>query len=426
MIHLLEPFNPRGIASGGFRFNDAMARRLTEAGLGARHQVSLEQFLAGPPAALKLDPEDVLVLDSLFLGQADPPAWLESLGSQLVLLMHYRPSANPHLTDAERLAFQARERAWADLARGAIVSGGRLANELAQELNLHCTVATPGVSSWFRQSRPESAPPLSADRPLEILTVGALVRTKGQLELVRSLATLTDRRALRLTLLGDPGGDPDYVQELRDAAGDLELRFTGDLDSERVAEHLAQADLFVSASRFESYGMSVAEAAASGLPILGFDVGEQWRWIQAGVNGELVPADDYQGFGQALERIVLAKAPALELEPNRRRLFPTWEYTFGRFLTACHPATQSTPVRGDLVTEYSNCSLPTRFGVFRMTVYRLENGEDAILMHMGELEGEDPALCPRALGVLHRRSDALAQVRLRGPVAERAASGRRA
>lgn len=385
MIHLVQPTNPRGVASGGYRFNAAIARRLQAAGLGQCHEVSLEAFAAGEFAAATIADDDVLVVDSLFVAQMDPPAWLGTKREQLVLLMHYRPSTDPTRDADWRQGLARRERAWAQLARGAIVTGARLADELSRELGLACTVATPGVGNEFRQSRTGA---VDEERPLEVVAVGAVIPTKGQLELVRALEGLASRRPIRLALIGDAQADEGYVQALEDAAGALELRITGNLSSSEVASHLASADLFVAASRFESYGMALAEAAASGVPILAYDVGEQRRWVEPGVDGELVAADDEVGFAQALERLVLSSRPRLGLAaPTRRRFFPTWEYTFGRFLAACQPP----EIQGvERATEYSHCNLPTRYGTFRMTVYRQADGEDAVLLHMGMLAGDEP------------------------------------
>lgn len=389
MIHLVHSRKLRGPVTGARRYAEAIARRLEAAGLGQAHDLSPEELATGPPVS-RLTATDVVVVDSIFLEHTAPPPWLAELPSRVLILMHSRPSAGPTLTPAARSEFADRERAWAELACGAVATGGRLAERLARELHLHCTVATPGVSSCFRQSRTPSSSSTSGG-PFQIVSVGALSPAKGQLELVNRLASLASQRPLRLTLLGDGQADPGYANELRRAAGELELRIECDPSAETVAGHLADADLFVSASCFESYGMSVAEAAASGLPVLAYDVGELDRWIDSGVNGRLVAADDEPGFAAALEELVLSTAPRLGLDvARRRRFFPTWEYTFGRFLAACHPSAQATPVRPDIVSAYSQCNLPTHYGDFRLTIYRLDDGNDAIMLQMGTLEDDDP------------------------------------
>ena len=391
MIHLLHSRSLRGPITGARRYNEAISRRLEAAALGQGHDLTIDEFTQGPPPGARLTAADVVVVDSLFIEHTDPPAWLSELPSRVLLLMHSRPSENPNLSPEQRTDLDEREQAWSALACGAIATGAGLASRLAHELDLHCTLSTPGVSSCFRQQRLPSDSGAASSAPFEIVSVGALSPTKGQLELVSRLASLTSKRPMRLTLLGGEENGSGYSDQLRRAAGELELRIESDPSVDKVAEHLARADLFVSASRYESYGMSVAEAAASGVPILAYDVGELARWIDPGISGRLVALDDQAGFDAALEELVLSTAPRLGLDPeNRRRFYPTWEYTFSRFLTACHPSAQATPVCRDVVTAYSQCNLPTQYGDFRLTIYRLEDGEDAILLQMGTLQDDDP------------------------------------
>ncbi len=392
MIHLLQPKNLRGIATGGYRYNAAIAKRLEAAGLGCAHDVTPEEFCSAALSALRIEPDSVIVIDSLFLELCDPPAWLREMSARVLLLMHFRPSASPLLSPEERNALEAREQRWAKLAVSAIATGGRLAERLARDLDVHSTVATPGVESCFRQPaarRLETHPRNGS--PLEIVSVGALAPSKGQLELVKLLAPLAQKRPLRLTLIGDAEGHADYAGLLESHRGSLDLHLAGDLRSEEVSTHLARADLFVSASRFESYGMSVAEAVASNLPVLGYDVGELDRWIDRGVDGHLVAADDPALFAERLGQLVLSDDARRELLQNRRqRFFPTWEYTFGRFLAACHPRASTAHTPCDQVSPYSSCELPTRYGVFQLTIYRLSDGEEAILLQMGVLNDDDP------------------------------------
>jgi len=390
MIYLLQPRNPRRIASGGYRFNAAIARRLEGARLGRSCELSPEELLAGPPPQLESQQphdSDVVVIDSLFLASCDPPAWLDQLGqtTKVMLLMHFLPSANKLLDEQQRRRLAQRESRWAGRAAGLIATGRQLAKELGLRWQLPTIVATPGVAACFRRVSPRQ---FGTGRRLELVSVGAVAPAKGQRELVTILARMADKRPLRLTLVGDDGADPQYVRTLTEQAGSLQVDVVGNQESQAVAAYFARADLYVSTSRFESYGMSVAESLASRLPVLAYDVGEHARWVDEGANGHLVSTDDPEAFAEQLRRLV-EEEPALEaLSQNRRpHFFPTWEYSFSRFLAACQaPARCSASQSDGAPRRYSSCTLPTRFGEFELAVYRLGDAEEAILLSMGSLD----------------------------------------
>ncbi|MBX4212176.1 glycosyltransferase family 4 protein [Candidatus Pacearchaeota archaeon] len=64
------------------------------------------------------------------------------------------------------------------------------------------------------------------------------------------------------------------------------------------------ADLFVMASRMESYGMVYAEAIASGLPAIGTTVGGVPEVIENGKSGELIPPDNPVELAKTIENLV--------------------------------------------------------------------------------------------------------------------------
>ena len=100
-------------------------------------------------------------------------------------------------------------------------------------------------------------------------------RAKNVKGLLRAAKMLSDRRRdWQLVLVGT---GVDY-KEVRAYAEELEipaevLRWTGELTPAEVADEMHRADAFVLSSRYETYGVVLAEAAAAGLPILSTPVG---------------------------------------------------------------------------------------------------------------------------------------------------------
>jgi GTP cyclohydrolase II len=209
---------------------------------------------------------------------------------------------------------------------------------------------------------------------------------KGQLDVARALAALAGAGVgpLRLVLIGDAGCDPAYRQAVERAAEGIELEFTGCLSPEGVASRLQRARLFVSGSIFESYGMAVAEAAATGVPVVGYRVGEMDRWVREGVNGFLVEPGDTGALTELIGRLLSREGRLEQLRGHGQKLFfPSWEYTFTRFLRACRG--KSPNGAGEGPTLYSTCDLPTRYGTFQVKVYRHADDEETILIQLGDL-----------------------------------------
>ena len=121
---------------------------------------------------------------------------------------------------------------------------------------------------------PAAAPPGStADGPVRLLTVAALVAKKGHADLLDALAELAGQREITLDLVGEG----DLRDELQERAGRLGLaaavRFHGERPKEEVADLMRRADLFVLPSLFENLPCVLIEAMASGLPSVATAVG---------------------------------------------------------------------------------------------------------------------------------------------------------
>ena len=101
-------------------------------------------------------------------------------------------------------------------------------------------------------------------------------------------------------------GDGDQRRELEEMVVDLGLcksiffhGFSAD-----IPHVLMALDIFALTSRSEGFGLAVAEAMASGLPCVTFDVGALSELIVDGQSGFLVPANDPDAFGNALSRLI--------------------------------------------------------------------------------------------------------------------------
>ncbi len=108
------------------------------------------------------------------------------------------------------------------------------------------------------------------------------------------------RPPLQLVMAG-PCADPAFETQLRAMADGLPVTFTGPLYDEEKWGVLAAAEAFVLPSHQENFGIAVAEALASGVPVLISDKVNIWREIDADGAG-LVEPDDLAGTARLLER----------------------------------------------------------------------------------------------------------------------------
>jgi glycosyltransferase involved in cell wall biosynthesis len=139
-----------------------------------------------------------------------------------------------------------------------------------------------------------------------MLAVGAVSPRKGYALLVEALAEL-QHRPWRLVIAGATQRDAQASAELRaliEKHG-LEDRVTlaGEVSDLRLDELYHEADLFVSASLYEGYGMVLAEAMARGLPMVVSTGGAAAQTVPDDAAIKVPPGDVYR-LRAALSRVV--------------------------------------------------------------------------------------------------------------------------
>jgi glycosyltransferase involved in cell wall biosynthesis len=160
-------------------------------------------------------------------------------------------------------------------------------------------VATPGVDAAALAPGTEAAGAL--------LCVATVIPGKGQDVLLDALETIAGL-PWHCRLVGSLDRDPAFAQALRrritEARLDDRVSLTGALREAELDRSYAAADLFVLASRSETYGMVVTEALARGLPVVAAEVGGVPEALGCSAEGTapglLVPPDDPVALGAAL------------------------------------------------------------------------------------------------------------------------------
>jgi 1,2-diacylglycerol 3-alpha-glucosyltransferase len=101
-------------------------------------------------------------------------------------------------------------------------------------------------------------------------------------------------------------GTGPYLEKCYDLVRHLGLSgdviFTGFVPDAELARYYAAADAFAIASKFETQGLVVLEALASGRPVAGANYRAIPEFVRDGVNGALFEANDVRGCAEAILR----------------------------------------------------------------------------------------------------------------------------
>jgi glycosyltransferase involved in cell wall biosynthesis len=245
------------------------------------------------------------------------------------MLVHH-PLALEGMHGAHRNAqFQRSEREALREVAAVIVTSAGTARALAADYAVSADriiIAVPGVDG-----RPLARG--SGGRVLNLLSVGALVPRKNHGLLLRALAGLR-HLPWRLALVGNLTRAPQHVLRLRGLIGacglSARVSLRGELPDARLARLWWGADLYVSASRHEGYGMALADAFAHGVPVVSTYAGAAAHWV--GRRGAKLVPDSVARLRAALAE-VLRSGPlraALRGEARARRpRLPRWATTAG-------------------------------------------------------------------------------------------------
>ncbi len=245
-----------------------------------------------------IDDDALVLVDGLAFGAMPGLAALHAQRLRWLALVHHPLAMETGLAPARAAALHDSERRALGCARRVLVTG---------EFGARCLVPL-GVA----RDRIDIAPPGTEPAPLAtgsgrpgapvLLCVATLSARKGHLLLLQALARLRER-PWTLVCAGSTTLDPDTAQAVQAAATALGLddrvQFTGALDAGAVAALYARADLFVSASLFEGWGMALAEALARGLPVVATDTGAAAELVGSDA-GRVVPAGDGEALFDAL------------------------------------------------------------------------------------------------------------------------------
>jgi glycosyltransferase involved in cell wall biosynthesis len=308
-LHVVVPegFDDPGQPSGGNIYGRQVCARLAEAGWDVQvTTVAAAWPVPGPEARADLArilsaiPDgEITLIDGLIASPAAAQLLPQASRIHVTVLLHMPlATALDRHHDASVLRS---ERVVLRAAAGVVVTSEWTRQQVLTRFAIPASrvhVARPGVDRV-------AAPP----RPVRghLICVGVLGRHKGQDILIDALAGLADLD-WQCVLAGPLDRDPDFVRHVQGRIERLgygrRVRLAGVLTGAALSDLYATADLLVAPSRSETYGMTVTEALARGLPVLAAAVGglpEALGTTSDGDRpGQLVPPGDPDALAAAL------------------------------------------------------------------------------------------------------------------------------
>ncbi len=331
MITLLSP-EPGHCLSGGHIYNQRIGMELAEKHFRLRHLPSPTPAAAAL-SSCGINENSLLLLDSLYFEQEE---WLLSLSrvwkGGLALLVHYLPSTDPGLSEAASAKLRKKEAAALSRA-GKIVTTSRYMASVIRDLfpaAPEAVVVRPGVDQRFRDVR-KSSNGVKNGREVRLLTVANWTEGKNHAFLLPVLHRL-NKLPWRWKIIGETEGNGELAKTFQRRARHLGLKeridIAGPLPPESVPAALADADLFLFPSRFESYGMALAEALSAGVPAVAGRVGGTEEVCHGRKGALLIDPKDSQEWTDTLGQLLEDKQARSQLTSAARHSpldFPDWK-----------------------------------------------------------------------------------------------------
>lgn len=245
--------------------------------------------------------------DALLVGGWNQPAFLQAARSGAPYALWVESTSR----DERRGNLDWLKRRLLDSAAGVLVPG-TAAREYVLGLGVSPDRIAVAPNAFDLAAFTEAAERARGRHGPTVLTVARLSPEKDVATLLRAVEGLD----AELVVVGD--GPQEVV--LRESAPP-NARFAGRATRDELPRWYANADVFALASRSETWGMALSQAAAAGLPLVATEaVGAAWDLIEPGVNGYRVPVGDEDALREALSQALADDAWRAEAGLRSREL----------------------------------------------------------------------------------------------------------
>ena len=321
--------------TGGYGYDREIMARLPRYGIDVQHIALSPAFPFPGDDDLRAARDVLMSLSSFHHVLCDGLAY-GALPHEMIAALPYRPHAMVHhplgleagLSATARAVLLAQEKVNLSLCDHIFVSSAFTAHHLEYEFDIapqRLSIAEPGTAKAPRVI-PRVKPAI-----VSLLAVGSLIPRKAYHHLIAALAPLRDL-SWHLTIIGAMR-DVDYVKSLHaliDETG-LQERITcaGEYQAAQLNAAYEAADIVISASLYEGYGMSLTETLMRGLPLIASTGGAAAFTVADGA-GLKIPPDDVPALTHALKVMMEdeeMRHSYAEAAWGAGQALPTWDET---------------------------------------------------------------------------------------------------
>jgi glycosyltransferase involved in cell wall biosynthesis len=167
------------------------------------------------------------------------------------------------------------------------------------------------------------------DEPL-VVTALRLIKGKSPDLLVSAFARVLEVVPnAKLVIAGSGQEEDNLSRQIQDLNIANSVSMVGRLEKEKVAQIMAAADVFALPSRIESFGLTLLEASAAGVPVVCANAGGIPEIFQDGFDALLYPPGDDDAMAKAVIRLIQDKELAKQISANAVETAGkfTWERT---------------------------------------------------------------------------------------------------
>lgn len=156
-----------------------------------------------------------------------------------------------------------------------------------------------GIELPSHKSRKESS------KVVRLISVGRFEKQKDFATIIKSFSIVQKNTPVELVLIGEGGEEKSLLELSKNKCKRNSVKFLGWKGQEEIYKYLKESDIFIFSSLYETFGMTVVEAMACGLPVIATDTPHGPRESLAGGRyGIIIPVGDYFKMASAIKELI--------------------------------------------------------------------------------------------------------------------------